>query len=115
MFYITPTLEVLNFLKIKKTDCDNASTDCESTSESMKKLNENHNIKENNKENCTVGKWDRNAILFLIKLFKENYNNFKSTSMKNEHVWIQITKKMNERSFTHTKIQIENKFKYLKH
>lgn len=95
MFYITPTLEVLNFLKIKTTNYDNTyeSIDSESTSESMKKFNEIDNIKESNKENFTVGKWNRNAILSLIELFKENYNNFKSTFIKNEQVWIEITKK----------------------
>lgn len=108
----------MNFFKIKISDCDNAttSTNYDSTSESIKEFNTSINsVEESNKENCTtIGKWNRNAILSLIELFKENYNNFKSTSIKNEQVWNEITKKMNERGFKYTKAQIENKFKYLK-
>jgi len=79
----------------------------------MKEFN-TYNTEESNKENRILEKWDRSAILSLIELFKRNYDNFKSTSIKNEHVWMEITNKMNERGFKFSKTQIENKFKYLK-
>lgn len=102
MFYISPTLEVLQFFKIKMTACDDTN-------------NTVNNKEEENKENCPiVGKWNRNAILSLIESFKENYKDFKDTSIKNDHVWAKITKEINERSFKYTKVQTENKFKYLK-
>lgn len=117
MFYVTPTLEVLNFFKIKIADCDDTykSIECKSINESAEQFNIIDNTEEENKENySTVGKWGRNAILLLIELFKDNYKDFKDTSIKNEHVWTKIAQEMNKQGFKFTKIQVENKFKYLK-
>lgn len=114
MFYISSTLEILNFFKIN-TDYDDKykSTDSGSSNKCTEQLNIDKT--EEDKENCaTVGKWSRNAILSLIELFKANYKNFQDTSIKNEQVWMKIAKEMHERSFKYTKAQVENKLKYLK-
>ncbi|KAK4882525.1 hypothetical protein RN001_005844 [Aquatica leii] len=54
--------------------------------------------------------WVRNDILKLINLFKKYEPEFKSTSVKNDKVWKQISNEL----LTHTAEQCKNKFKYLK-
>lgn len=58
--------------------------------------------------------WNRQAILLLISLYKEHQKCFKDTSMKNEKVWNMISEKFKAEGFCYTKVQCENKFKYLK-
>lgn len=59
---------------------------------------------------ATRNNWSKNVILKLIQLYKENDHLFKSTTVRNEKVWEQISKQLG----THTAEQCKNKFKYLK-
>ncbi|CAH0562879.1 unnamed protein product [Brassicogethes aeneus] len=54
--------------------------------------------------------WTREEILNLINLYKEYENKFKSTTVKNDKVWQDISLKIS----SHTWEQCKNKFKYLK-
>lgn len=96
--YIDPTKELLEFFNIAKLEegepCSSQATQSSST--------------------VLCPRWDRTAINYLITFYKENINNFKSTTMKNEHVWKIITDKMRDSGYNYSKAQVENKFKYLK-
>ncbi|KAK9680703.1 Myb/SANT-like DNA-binding domain [Popillia japonica] len=98
LMYIDPTKELLEFFNIAKLEegepCSSQATQSSST--------------------VLCPRWDRTAINYLITFYKENINNFKSTTMKNEHVWKIITDKMRDSGYNYSKAQVENKFKYLK-
>ncbi|CAH1106748.1 unnamed protein product [Psylliodes chrysocephalus] len=61
-------------------------------------------------ENLIRTTWSREEILSLINLYEEYEKKFKSTTIKNDKVWQEISSKIP----SHTWEQCKNKFKYLK-
>lgn len=61
-------------------------------------------------ENLIRTTWSREEILSLINLYEEYEKKFKSTTIKNDKVWQEISTKIP----SHTWEQCKNKFKYLK-
>ena len=66
--------------------------------------------KENVPEDSHRQSWNKNQILQLISLYKDNIGLFKSTTTRNEKVWHKISTEMK----SHSAEQCRNKFKYLK-
>ncbi|XP_036144949.1 uncharacterized protein LOC118646357 [Monomorium pharaonis] len=60
-------------------------------------------------------KWSKDAVLFLIKQWKKNSSKFASTTIRNDEVWKDITKALEDAGFTgYTWKQAQDKWKYIR-
>lgn len=109
MFYVTPSIEVINFFSPEK---ENVPPECHI--ENSGTINIENQEASTSTSEATVGKWSRRAILHLIENYKNNFPRMCGTSVKNAIVWRDITEALNSEGFKYTKKQVENKFKYLK-
>lgn len=58
-------------------------------------------------------KWNKNAILLLISLYKE-FEDELDNSRKKKNVWIKISLRMKEKGYVFTNDECDNKFRNLK-
>lgn len=64
----------------------------------------------------TLGKlkWNHDAVLSLISLYKSHLNDFNSTKEKNDKIWSRLSCEMIANGFNYTAQQYKFKFKYIK-
>lgn len=58
--------------------------------------------------------WNRNAILALIHIYKDVFNDMRNNGIRNAESWKRISEKLKEENFNYSPIQTKNKFSKLK-